>query len=148
MDTSRVLSGASSSVSQTSAFTTPGALGTPSEMMGFILDTISGLESRLAKTMESRMAQTMQVQVSNAVQAQLSQSQSQAISEALSQVSIPPQVAPSTSARAPHHGQGDGCDLWKLTKFNSNSRFELDAQIHLKQVPSSGGVGGDEDEDT
>ncbi|MQL87458.1 hypothetical protein Taro_019996 [Colocasia esculenta] len=73
MDTSRVLSGASSSVSQTSAFTTPGAPGTsPSEMMGFIVDTISGLESRLA--------QTMQMWVSNAVQAQLSQALSQAIS--------------------------------------------------------------------
>ncbi|MQM11666.1 hypothetical protein Taro_044575 [Colocasia esculenta] len=39
MDTSRVLSGASSSASQTCAFTTPGAPGTsPSEMMGFIRD--------------------------------------------------------------------------------------------------------------
>ncbi|MQM01432.1 hypothetical protein Taro_034186 [Colocasia esculenta] len=45
------------------------------------------------------------------------------------------------------HGRGDGCDLWKLTDFNSYSRFELNAQIHLKQVPSSGGVGGDEHED-
>ncbi|MQM19751.1 hypothetical protein Taro_052762 [Colocasia esculenta] len=45
------------------------------------------------------------------------------------------------------HGQGDDCDLWKLTEFNSNSRFELDAQSHNKQVPSSGGVGGDEHED-
>ncbi|MQL75210.1 hypothetical protein Taro_007580 [Colocasia esculenta] len=62
MDTSRVLFGASSSASHTSAFTTPGALGTsPSEMMGFIRDEISGLESRLA--------QTMQMQVSDAVQA-------------------------------------------------------------------------------
>ncbi|MQL76723.1 hypothetical protein Taro_009115 [Colocasia esculenta] len=97
-DTSRVLSGASSSALQTSAFTTPGAPGTPSEMMGFILDTISGLESRLAQMMESRLAQKMHVQVSDAVQAQLSQ----AISQAISQVSIPPQAAPSTSARAPH----------------------------------------------
>ncbi|MQL84863.1 hypothetical protein Taro_017374 [Colocasia esculenta] len=48
MDTSRVLSGASSSASQTSVFTTPGAPSTPSEMMGFILDTIFDLESRLA----------------------------------------------------------------------------------------------------
>ncbi|MQL72355.1 hypothetical protein Taro_004690 [Colocasia esculenta] len=57
MDTSRVLSGGSSSSSQTSAFTTPGAPGTsPSEMMGFIVDTIFGLESRLAQTMESRLA--------------------------------------------------------------------------------------------
>ncbi|MQM23092.1 hypothetical protein Taro_056153, partial [Colocasia esculenta] len=45
------------------------------------------------------------------------------------------------------HGQGDGCDLWKLTEFNSDFRFEFDAQIHLKQVPSLGGVGGDEHED-
>ncbi|MQL77987.1 hypothetical protein Taro_010404 [Colocasia esculenta] len=96
MDTSRVLSGASSSASQaTSAFTTPGALGTsPSEMMGFIRDEISGLESRLA--------QTMQMQVSNTVQALISQALSQAISQTLSQVSIPPQAAPSTSTRAPH----------------------------------------------
>ncbi|MQM23499.1 hypothetical protein Taro_056564 [Colocasia esculenta] len=50
MNMSRVLSGISSSTSQTSAFSTPaGALGTsPNEMMGFITDTISGLESRLA----------------------------------------------------------------------------------------------------
>ncbi|MQL84140.1 hypothetical protein Taro_016645 [Colocasia esculenta] len=53
MDMSRVLFGASSSGSQvTSAFTTLGAPGTsPSEMMGFIRDEISGLESRLAHTM-------------------------------------------------------------------------------------------------
>ncbi|MQM14249.1 hypothetical protein Taro_047178 [Colocasia esculenta] len=102
MDTSRVLSGASSSASQTSAFTTPGAPDTPSDMMGFILDTISGLESRLAQMMESHLAQMMQVQVSDAVQAQLSQALSHAISQALSQVSIPPQAAPLTSARAPH----------------------------------------------
>ncbi|MQL76191.1 hypothetical protein Taro_008556 [Colocasia esculenta] len=82
MDTSRVLSGASSSASQTSAFTTPGAPGnTPSVMMGFNLDTIFGLVSRLA--------QTMKILVSNAVQA-------------LSQAGNPPQAAPSTSARAPH----------------------------------------------
>ncbi|MQL79079.1 hypothetical protein Taro_011503 [Colocasia esculenta] len=31
------------------------------------------------------------------------------------------------------HSQGDDYDLWKLTEFNSDSRFELDAQIHLKQ---------------
>ncbi|MQM19943.1 hypothetical protein Taro_052957 [Colocasia esculenta] len=62
MDTSRVLSGGSSSSSQTSGFTTPGAQGTsPSEMMGFIVDTISSLESRLAQTMEPRLAQTMQM---------------------------------------------------------------------------------------
>ncbi|MQM22010.1 hypothetical protein Taro_055057 [Colocasia esculenta] len=62
MDTSRVLSGASSSASQTSAFTTPDALGiSPIEMMGFIRDEISGLESRLT--------QTMQMQVFDAVQA-------------------------------------------------------------------------------
>ncbi|MQM04209.1 hypothetical protein Taro_037000 [Colocasia esculenta] len=111
MDTSMVLSGASSSASQTSAFTTAGAPGTsPSEMMGFIRDEISGLESRMAETMESRLAHmmesrivhTIQTQVSDVVQAQLSQALSQAISQALSQVSIPPQAAPSTSARAPH----------------------------------------------
>ncbi|MQM01480.1 hypothetical protein Taro_034239 [Colocasia esculenta] len=92
MDTSRVLSGASSSGSQaTSAFTTPGALGTsPSQMMGFIRDAISGLESRLVHAMHT--------QVSDDIQAQLSQ----AISQALSQVSVPPQAAPSTSTRAPH----------------------------------------------
>ncbi|MQM01550.1 hypothetical protein Taro_034310 [Colocasia esculenta] len=82
MNTSMVLSGASSSASQTSAFSTPaGAAGTsPSEMMGFIADTISGLESRLAETMEARLAQTMetrlvqmQTQVTDALQAQLSQ---------------------------------------------------------------------------
>ncbi|MQL79881.1 hypothetical protein Taro_012323 [Colocasia esculenta] len=92
IDTSRVLSGASSSGSQaTSAFTTPGAPGTSlSEMMGFIQDEISGLESRLVHTMYT--------QVSNTVQAQLSQDISQAISQALSLVSIPPQAVPSTSA--------------------------------------------------
>ncbi|MQL93966.1 hypothetical protein Taro_026605, partial [Colocasia esculenta] len=92
MDTSRVLSRALSSGSQaTSAFTTPGAPSTsPNEMMGFIRDEISGLESRLVHTMHT--------QVSDAVQAQLSQ----AISQALSQVNIPPQAAPSTSARASH----------------------------------------------
>ncbi|MQM14540.1 hypothetical protein Taro_047473 [Colocasia esculenta] len=65
--TSRVLSGTSSSASQaTSAFTTPDALGTsPSEIMGFIRDEISSLESCLP--------QTMQMQVSNTIQAQLSQ---------------------------------------------------------------------------
>ncbi|MQL91882.1 hypothetical protein Taro_024496 [Colocasia esculenta] len=92
MDTSRVLSSTSSSSSQaTNAFTTSGALGTSSsEMMGFIRDEISDLESRLVHTMHT--------QVSDTVQAELSQ----AISQALSQVSIPPQAAPSTSARAPH----------------------------------------------
>ncbi|MQL95576.1 hypothetical protein Taro_028245 [Colocasia esculenta] len=78
---------------ETSAFTTAGAPGTsPSEMMGFIRDEISGLESRLAKTMESRLAQTMesrlvhmiQTQVSDAIQAQLSQALSQVVSQALS----------------------------------------------------------------
>ncbi|MQM12411.1 hypothetical protein Taro_045329 [Colocasia esculenta] len=75
MDTSRVLSSASSSGSQgTSAFTKPGSLGTsPSEMMGFIRDEIFGLESRLVHTMHT--------QVSDAVQAQLSQAISQAISQ-------------------------------------------------------------------
>ncbi|MQM22781.1 hypothetical protein Taro_055838, partial [Colocasia esculenta] len=99
MDTSRVLSGTSSSASHTSAFTTAGAPGTsPSEMRGFIRDEIFGLESRLAQTMESRLVHTIHTHVSDAVQAQLSQ----AISQALSQVSIPPQAAPSTSTRAPH----------------------------------------------
>ncbi|MQL81229.1 hypothetical protein Taro_013706 [Colocasia esculenta] len=45
------------------------------------------------------------------------------------------------------HGRSDESDLWKLTEFKSDSRFQLDAQIHIKQVPSSSGVGGDEDED-
>ncbi|MQM23501.1 hypothetical protein Taro_056566 [Colocasia esculenta] len=78
MDTSRVLSGASSSASQTSAFNTGvGAPGTsPSGMMGFITNTISGLESRLAQMMETRLTQTMdtrlvqmQTQVTDALQA-------------------------------------------------------------------------------
>ncbi|MQL70756.1 hypothetical protein Taro_003072 [Colocasia esculenta] len=73
MNMSRVLSGGSSSSSQTGAFTTPGALGTsPSEMMVFIVDMISGLESPLAQMMESHLVPVMQTQVSNAVQAQLS----------------------------------------------------------------------------
>ncbi|MQM22011.1 hypothetical protein Taro_055058 [Colocasia esculenta] len=57
MDTIRVLSGASSSGSQaTSAFTTPGTPGTsPSEMMGFVRDEISGLESRLVHTMHMQV---------------------------------------------------------------------------------------------
>ncbi|MQL84883.1 hypothetical protein Taro_017400 [Colocasia esculenta] len=104
IDTSRVLSGGSSSASQTSAFNarvgTPGT--SPSDMMGFIANTISGLESRLADSMETRLAQ-MQMQVIDALQAQLSQTLSQVISQTLSQVSIPPpQAAPSTSAHAPH----------------------------------------------
>ncbi|MQM03695.1 hypothetical protein Taro_036483 [Colocasia esculenta] len=58
LDTSRMLSGTSSSDSQaTSAFTTSGA--SPSEMTGFIRDEISGLESRLVHMMHT--------QVSNAV---------------------------------------------------------------------------------
>ncbi|MQM13106.1 hypothetical protein Taro_046027 [Colocasia esculenta] len=58
MDTSRVLSGVSSSDSQaTSAFTTPGAPGTsPSEMMGYIREEISGLESRLVHTMHTQVS--------------------------------------------------------------------------------------------
>ncbi|MQM02188.1 hypothetical protein Taro_034953 [Colocasia esculenta] len=56
MDTSRVLFGASSSASQTSAFTTPGAPSTPSEMMGYIRDEISGLESCLAQTMQMQVS--------------------------------------------------------------------------------------------
>ncbi|MQM04176.1 hypothetical protein Taro_036970 [Colocasia esculenta] len=63
--------------------------------------------------------------MSNAVQAQLSQTLSQAISQALSQASIPPQAAPSTSTQAPHHGQGNDCDLGKLTEFNLDSRFQV-----------------------
>ncbi|MQL86726.1 hypothetical protein Taro_019262, partial [Colocasia esculenta] len=85
MDTSRVLSGALSSTSHTSAFTIAGAPGTsPSEMTGFIRDEISSLESRLAQTMESHIVHTIQTQVSDAVQAQLSQALPQAISQALS----------------------------------------------------------------
>ncbi|MQL99025.1 hypothetical protein Taro_031743 [Colocasia esculenta] len=73
MDTSRVLSGASSSASQTSAFTTAGAPGTsPYEMMGFIQDEISGLESRLAQTMESPLAQTMESHLVHTIQTQVS----------------------------------------------------------------------------
>ncbi|MQM23531.1 hypothetical protein Taro_056596 [Colocasia esculenta] len=55
MDTSSVLSSASSSGSHaTSAFTTHGALGTsPSEVMGFIKYEISGLESCLVHTMHT-----------------------------------------------------------------------------------------------
>ncbi|MQL78422.1 hypothetical protein Taro_010856 [Colocasia esculenta] len=69
MDTSRVLYWGSSLSSQTSAFTTPGAPGTsPSEMMGFIVDTISGLESHLAQTMESHLAQTMETRLVQTMQ--------------------------------------------------------------------------------
>ncbi|MQL88470.1 hypothetical protein Taro_021031 [Colocasia esculenta] len=32
------------------------------------------------------------------------------------------------------YGQGDDCDNWKLTEFNSDSWFEFGAQIHIKQV--------------
>ncbi|MQL95366.1 hypothetical protein Taro_028032 [Colocasia esculenta] len=65
MDTSRVLSGTSSSASQTSSFSTPAdALGTsPSEMMGFIVDMISGLESRLTQTMETCLAETVETRL-------------------------------------------------------------------------------------
>ncbi|MQL73031.1 hypothetical protein Taro_005363 [Colocasia esculenta] len=65
MDTSRVFSGASSSTSHTSAFSTQaGAPSTsPSEVMGFIADTISSLESRLAQTMETRMVQTLETRL-------------------------------------------------------------------------------------
>ncbi|MQL76497.1 hypothetical protein Taro_008889, partial [Colocasia esculenta] len=58
MDMSRVFSGASSSGSQTtSAFTTPGAPGTsPSEMVGFIRDEISGLDSRLVHTVHTQVS--------------------------------------------------------------------------------------------
>ncbi|MQM18026.1 hypothetical protein Taro_051009 [Colocasia esculenta] len=96
MNTSRVLSGDSSSGLQTtSASTTPGVPGTsPSVVMGFIRDDISGLESRLVHMMHTQM--------SDAVQAQLSQALSKAISQALSLVNIPPQAVPSTSARAPY----------------------------------------------
>ncbi|MQL84901.1 hypothetical protein Taro_017423 [Colocasia esculenta] len=30
------------------------------------------------------------------------------------------------------HGRGDECDLWKLTEFKLDSRFELGTQIHIK----------------
>ncbi|MQM11035.1 hypothetical protein Taro_043936 [Colocasia esculenta] len=84
IDMSRVFSGTSSSASHTSAFTTVGGPGTsPSEMRGFITDTISGLESRLAQTMETRLVQ-MQTQVTDTLQTQLSQTLSQVISQALS----------------------------------------------------------------
>ncbi|MQM09928.1 hypothetical protein Taro_042813, partial [Colocasia esculenta] len=65
MNTSRVLSGASSSASQTSVFNagvgTPGT--SPSDMIGFIKNTIFGLESRLAQTMETLLAQTMETRL-------------------------------------------------------------------------------------
>ncbi|MQL90010.1 hypothetical protein Taro_022586 [Colocasia esculenta] len=99
MDTSKVLSGASISASQTRAFNTGvGAPGTsPSDMMGFITNTISGLESRIAQTMETRLVQ-IQTQVTDALQAQLSQSLSQVISQALSQRTLGVQQ-PSTLAK-------------------------------------------------
>ncbi|MQL85028.1 hypothetical protein Taro_017547 [Colocasia esculenta] len=91
IDMSRVLSGGSSSASQTSVFNA--GVGTPgtssSDMMGFIANTISGLESRLAESMETHLAQ-MQMQVTDALQAQLSQTLSQVISQTFSQVNIPP----------------------------------------------------------
>ncbi|MQL74788.1 hypothetical protein Taro_007162 [Colocasia esculenta] len=69
MDTRRVLSGASSSDSQTSAFTTAGAPGTsPSEMMGFIRDEIFGFESHLTETMEYRLAQTIESRIVYTIQ--------------------------------------------------------------------------------
>ncbi|MQL91876.1 hypothetical protein Taro_024498 [Colocasia esculenta] len=71
-DTSRVLSGGSSSGLQTSAF--HAGVGTPGtslgQLMGIIDSRISGLESRLADSMETRLAQ-MQMQVTDALQAQL-----------------------------------------------------------------------------
>ncbi|MQL81931.1 hypothetical protein Taro_014398 [Colocasia esculenta] len=72
-------------------------LSKPNDMMGFIANTISGLETRLAQTMETRLTQ-----VTDVLQAQLSQTLSQVISQAFSQVNIPPQAAPLTSAQAPH----------------------------------------------
>ncbi|MQL88412.1 hypothetical protein Taro_020974 [Colocasia esculenta] len=49
----------------TSAFTTPGAPGTAfSEVMGFIRDEISGLESRLVHTMHIQVSDTVQAQLS------------------------------------------------------------------------------------
>ncbi|MQL94693.1 hypothetical protein Taro_027357, partial [Colocasia esculenta] len=106
MDTSSVLSVASSSASQSSAFTTPAvAPGTSlSEMMGFIADTISGLESHLAETLETHLAETMETHMVQTMETRLAVQAypSQAISQALSQVSIPPREAPSTSAQAPH----------------------------------------------
>ncbi|MQM00311.1 hypothetical protein Taro_033043, partial [Colocasia esculenta] len=58
MDMSRVLSGTSSLGSQeTSALTTPGTPGTsPSEMMDFIRDEMSSLESRPVHTMHSQVS--------------------------------------------------------------------------------------------
>ncbi|MQM22913.1 hypothetical protein Taro_055972 [Colocasia esculenta] len=58
MDMSSVLSGASSSGSHaTSAFTKLGAPSTsPSEVMGFIRDEISGLESRMFHTMHTQVS--------------------------------------------------------------------------------------------
>ena len=100
IDTSRVLSGGSSSGSQTSAFHagvgTPGT--SPGQLMGFIDSRISGLESRLADSMETRLAQ-MQMQVTDALQAQLSQTLSQVIAQAFSQAPPPPpQAAPPPQA--------------------------------------------------
>ncbi|MQL80885.1 hypothetical protein Taro_013340 [Colocasia esculenta] len=62
--------GHSMDTSRTSAFNTGvGATGTSSsDMMGFITNTISGLESRIAQTMETRLVQ-MQTQVTDALQA-------------------------------------------------------------------------------
>ncbi|MQM09419.1 hypothetical protein Taro_042289 [Colocasia esculenta] len=65
INTNKVLSGASSLASQTNAINagvgTPGT--SPSDMMGFIANTISGLESRLAQTMETRRAQMMETRL-------------------------------------------------------------------------------------
>ncbi|MQM14267.1 hypothetical protein Taro_047198 [Colocasia esculenta] len=84
MDTSRVLSGTSSSASQTSAFTTASAPGTsPSEMMGFIRDEISGLESRLVEAMESCLALTMESHIVLTIRTQVSDAV-QALSQAIS----------------------------------------------------------------
>ncbi|MQM09069.1 hypothetical protein Taro_041938 [Colocasia esculenta] len=100
IDTSRVLSGGSSSGSQTSAFNagvgTPGT--SPGQLMGFIDTRISGLESRLADSMETRLAQ-MQMQVTDALEAQLSQTLSQVIAQAFSQaLPPPPQATPPPQA--------------------------------------------------
>ncbi|MQL98967.1 hypothetical protein Taro_031688 [Colocasia esculenta] len=104
MDMSRVFYGTSTSASQTSAFSTPASAPdtSPSEMMGFIADTISGLEPRLAQTMETCLAEMMETRLVKTMEARLVQMQTQVISQALSQVSIPPQAAPLTSAKAPH----------------------------------------------
>ncbi|MQM09599.1 hypothetical protein Taro_042475 [Colocasia esculenta] len=69
MDTSKMLSGTSSSGSQaTSAFITPGAPGaSPSEMMGFIRDEFSGLGSRLVHSMHAQVSDVVHTQLSQTI---------------------------------------------------------------------------------